>query len=347
MLVDRPSVASLHLPACFEPIIVETYEAPTTAASSTGRRQLRDIIAFSRVAARARLDLLYFPASYSYFPVWGVPRVVVTMHDTLALAHPEWVFPTWQGRLAWRLKESVAAWQADRIVTVSEASRADLITWFRLPSERVAVMTEGPDPIFQPSEPGPHSDRVLARYGVSPRCPYLLYVGGLSPHKNLPRLIEALAMVNRPDLYLVIVGDFADVFHTQIPELKATITKFDVGDRVVLTGFVPDVDLVSLYGRALALVQPSLMEGFGLPPIEAMACGTPVLASNAGSLPEVIGSAGLFFDPLNVEEMATTIRSFLAHPTSREVALARASLFTWEAGAKALIEVFQSVAPSA
>ena len=128
----------------FERVVVEVGEAPSRAASAAGRRRVRDMLAMGSAVARSGIDLLYFPASYSFFPVWNVPRVVVTMHDTLALAHPELVFPTWQGRLAWKLKEHAAVRWADRIVTVSEAARRDLLAWFRLPEDRVRVVTEGP-----------------------------------------------------------------------------------------------------------------------------------------------------------------------------------------------------------
>src|SRR5205085_5905926 len=128
---------------------------------------------------------------------------------------------------------------------------------------------------------------------------YLLDVGGRHPHKNLPRLTEAFARVSRDAgagagaLKLVLVGDLGDVFHTHVPALRAAVARHGLGDRVHFPGFVPDDDLVFLYNRAYALAQPSLLEGFGLPPVEAMACGVPVLYSRAGALPEVVGDAGL------------------------------------------------------
>ena len=126
--------------------MVDLGEAPSAAASAQGRRRIGDMLAMGRAVARAGLDLMYFPATYTFFPVWNVPRLVVTMHDTLALAHPELVFPTRRGRLAWLLKEHAAARMADRIVTVSETSRRDLQAWFRLPADRLRVITEGPRP---------------------------------------------------------------------------------------------------------------------------------------------------------------------------------------------------------
>ncbi len=108
------------------------------------------MIAMGRAVARHGLDLMYFPATYSFFPVWNVGKLVVTMHDTLPLSHPELVFPSRRGRLAWRLKETAAVRLADRIVTVSEASRRDIAAWSGLPAKRIHVITEGPDPVFVP-----------------------------------------------------------------------------------------------------------------------------------------------------------------------------------------------------
>jgi glycosyltransferase involved in cell wall biosynthesis len=344
VFVDRPSWDRVTIPSAFEGVVVEVRQAPSQAASATGRRSARDLLAMGRAAARARLDLMYFPASYSFFPVWNVGRLIVTMHDTLALSHPELVFPSWQGRLAWMLKEYAAVARADRILTDSEASRRDLIAWFRLSPDRVGIVPGATEPCFRPLAEGPESDRVLRRHGIATGLRFLLYVGGLSPHKNLPRLVEAFARSAPPDVLLVLVGDHGDVFHTHLPALRDTIARHRLDGRVLLPGYVPDSDLVYLYNRAYALVQPSLMEGFGLPPVEAMACGTPVLSSNAGSLPEVVGEAGMFFDPTEVHQIAATIRLVLDDPHERQrlaiLALRRARRFTKQAMAVALLDCF-------
>jgi glycosyltransferase involved in cell wall biosynthesis len=347
VVLDRPSAANVEVPEGFETVLADVREAPSRAASAAGRRRLGDLLAMGRAAARARLDLIYFPATYSFFPVWGVRRVVVTLHDTLALAHPDLVFPTRAGRLAWKLKEHAAVRWADRVVTVSEASRRDVAAWFRLDPGRIRVVTEGPDPVFGPTVADAASDRVLARYGIDPARRFLLYVGGLSPHKNLPRLIEAFAQAGGADDRLVLVGDFQDVFHTHVPQLRQTIARCGVEDRVHLTGFVPDADLARIYGRAYALAQPSLLEGFGLPPLEAMACGTPVLYSRAGSLPEVVGEAGIDFDPTKTASIAQAIRRLLDAPALRAAlaarALERSRRFRWAETARGLLELFDEL----
>jgi glycosyltransferase involved in cell wall biosynthesis len=352
VFVDRPSAATVLIPDSFDRVVVEVKDAPSRVASARGSRRWRDVLAMGRAVARSRIDLMFFPATYSFFPVWNVGKLVVTIHDTVPLAHPELIFPSRSGRLAWRLKEALAARWSDRIVTVSEASRLALLAWSGWPEQRVRVITEGPDPIFRPAHDDDAGVTVLERLGISRRARYLLYVGGLNPHKNLLRLLDAFAQAAPADAMLVLAGDINDVFHTHVPEIRAAIERHGLGNRAVLTGFVADDDLVHLYSRAYALVLPSLLEGFGLPAVEAMACGTPVIASRAGSLPEVVGDSGIYFDPTDVTSMVQAIRGLLNKPDERAAlstrAVTRAALFTWDASARSLLDCFDelAVAPS-
>jgi glycosyltransferase involved in cell wall biosynthesis len=348
VFVDRPSLGTVEIPPGFKVIPVSVRNAPSSAASASGRRSVSDMLAFGRAIARADLDLVYFPASYSFVPVWGVGRVVVTLHDTLALAHPELVFPGGKGQLAWKIKEHAAVAWSDRVVTVSEAARRDLVAWFGLDADRIRVVPEGPDPVFRPRRE-PEGADVLRRYGIDTNHRYWLYVGGLSPHKNLLRLIEAFARLGK-DERLVLVGDFGDVFHTHVPELRAAVERSGLADRVRFTGFAHDDDLAFIYSRAYALVHPSLMEGFGLPPVEAMACGTPVVSSNAGSLPEVVGEGGIFFDPTDVSAIAEALQGLGSDPARRgelaKHALERAASLTWDSAAQALLACFEELDPT-
>jgi glycosyltransferase involved in cell wall biosynthesis len=349
VFVDRPSSPLVEIPERFARVVVPVSEAPSRAAAATGRRRISDMVAMGRAVAGAGLDLIYFPASYSFFPIWNVRRVVVTMHDMLALARPDLVFPTWRGRVAWAIKEHAAAFWSDLILTVSETSRSDLLAWFKLPAAKVRVVTEGPESVFRPLVQGPDSDAALSRYGVEPGSQYILYVGGLSPHKNLPRLIEAFGRSAPAEFRLVLVGDTGDVFHTHVPELLATVSRWDLEDRVHFTGFVPDEDLVYLYNRAYVLAQPSLWEGFGLPAVEAMACGTPLACSTAGSLPEVVGDAGVYFIPTDVASITDALGRILRDPSLRDRLAARtrqrAARFTWAASARALLDCFEELDP--
>lgn len=349
VLVDRPSLDRVRIPDRMETLAVDVREAPSLAASASGRRGLRDLFAMGLAASKANLDLIYFPTSYSFFPVWNVGKVVVTLHDTLALAHPELVFKHWTGRLAWTAKEHAAVRWADRVLTVSEAAKRDVMAMFRLTENRVGVVSEAPDAAFFPRTNRGISTPVLSKYRIDPNRRFLLYVGGLSPHKNLPRLIEAFAQGAPDDADLVLVGDLGDNFLTHIPVLKDTVARLGLENRVNFTGFVPDDELAHIYSTAYSLIQPSLMEGFGLPPVEAMACGTPVLSSTAGSLPEVVGEAGIFFDPHDVLSMTAAIRGLFQDPMQRDrladLALKRSRLFTSTAVAESLLSCFSSFRP--
>ena len=347
VFIDQPSAEEVSTPDAFEQVIVPVPEAPSRAASSRGRRRLVDMIAMGKAVARRGVDLMYFPATYSFFPVWNAGKLVVTMHDTLPLSHPELVFPTWRGRLAWQIKETLAVRLAETIVTVSEASRRDIAAWSGVPAERIRVITEGPDPVFSPGGFDREGERVLSGLGLTEGGRYLLYVGGLSPHKNLLRLVEAFALGGASDVKLVLAGDLHDVFHTHVPQIREAIARHGVNDRVILAGFVPDRDLVYLYRQAYAVILPSLLEGFGLPAVEAMACGTPVLASRSGSLPEVVGEAGVYFEAIDARSIAAAIRMLLNAPDERKslarLALARSALFTWEESARGLLACFDEL----
>ncbi|MFO0956096.1 MAG: glycosyltransferase family 1 protein [Isosphaeraceae bacterium] len=349
VVIDSPSRGQVPLPSRFRVVEAPVKVAPSRAASARGRRSAWDMLAMGRAMAKEAPDVAFFPASYSAFPAWNYRKLVVTVHDTLALAHPELVFPTRAGRYAWALKEYASVSRAHRVLTVSEASRRDLISWFKIDPGRVGVVSEAPAPVFRPTTPGPVSDQILGHYRIPAGSRFLLYVGGMSPHKNLPRLVEAFGKVagGLTSTLLVLVGDHSDVFHTQVPAIREAIARAGLEGRVLLPGFVPDAELSHLYGRAFALVQPSLMEGFGLPALEAMACGTPVISSRAGSLPEVIGEGGVFFDPTEVDEIGRAIRSLLEDPDERDrlgrLALRRARQFTWANAARSLLAEFDSL----
>ena len=334
-------------------VLVPTSAAATQAAAADGHRSVADLWRMRRAVAGwgARLDLFYFPAEYTYFPIRTPARVIVTKHDMTDRRYPELLFPTRRSRWLWETKVRLAIRRADRVFTVSEAARRDILAGFRLRAERVRVVSDAVDPGFAPVPDSPARSAVLARHGIRPGERFALYVGGISPHKNLERLVRAYGQWRRqqqgaaPDVRLVLVGDFeADVFYSSYPAVRALIGARGLDALVHLTGYVPDADLVHLYSAADVLVLPSLAEGFGLPALEAMACGTPVLASSAGALPEVLGDAGVFFDPTSVDELVGALDRVLAdrewRRTLSQKGLARAATFSWTASARAALAGF-------
>ncbi|GJG89165.1 hypothetical protein tb265_43460 [Gemmatimonadetes bacterium T265] len=223
----------------------------------------------------------------------------------------------------------------DHVLAVSEHTRRDLLNAYpAVTPEHVRVTPLAADPErFYPCDDADRVAAVRAKYGV-PDAPYILTVGTLAPHKNIPRLIRAFADLVRAerldDLHLVLTGAKGWGYEPIFEELD----RLDhVADRVVLTGYVDDEDLAPLYSGALAFVYPSLYEGFGLPPLEAMQCGTPVITGNRASLPEVVGDAGLMVDPYDQDALAQAILDvYRSGETRRELArraLARAREFTW------------------
>ena len=337
-------------------VVVSTTAAATSAASADGSRSLRDLWRMRRaVAALGRtLDVFYFPADYTYFPVRTPARVIVTKHDMTDRRVPELLFPSWRSRLFWEAKIRLAIHRSDLVFTVSETSRRDIIQAFHLSPEHVRVVADAVDPGFTPAPAGAERLSVLARYGVRAHERFILYVGGISPHKNLETLVRAYerwrtaAGGSQSPVSLVLVGDYvSDVFHSSYAAIRAAVDSAGLANSVHFTGYLPDADLRHFYSAADALVLPSFYEGFGLPLLEAMACGTAVIASNAGALPEVVSDAGLLFDPHSPVALADMLSRVLSDDTLRRELAARgkvrAAQFTWEASARAAIAGFEQV----
>jgi glycosyltransferase involved in cell wall biosynthesis len=318
---------------------------PGEAAAADSARSPADLARLSVSAARARLDAMLFPSVYTYFPVPRVPEVV-GVHDLIADQLPHLTLPTRRARALWRAKETAAIRRAARVFTVSEASRAALSERTGLGESSIAVVPEAPDPVFAPRGAAA-IERELAPLGVEPGR-YFLFAGGVSPHKNVPRLLEAYAAVReaREAPVLVIVGDLSDdPFLSAAGEVRARIAGLGLGDAVVLPGFVSDEALACLYSAAAAVVLPSLLEGFGLPAVEAAACGAPVLLSDLPSHRASLGEGALYFDPEDTAAIAAVMRWALDEP-DRTLALARhgaeaVAPLTWDASARALHAVVE------
>jgi glycosyltransferase involved in cell wall biosynthesis len=253
--------------------------------------------------------------------------------------------------MLWKAKVKWALHQADGIVTVSDWSKRSLAEWFRLSPERIFVTPEAPAREFAPTDDSGPRRRWMAERGLDPDAPYLIYVGGFNPHKNLGALIDAFAAATRSEagLELILVGDFAgDTFHGEVQALRGRIAAKGLADRAHFVGFVPDGELRHLYAGAAALAIPSFEEGFGLPAVEAAACGTPCIATTHSPLPEVLEGGGLFVDPGKPEELAAAVERMVTDGALRERlaagALARAGRLSWQATADATRHALETIA---
>ena len=345
LVVDRQTAADWRPPEGCDVIVVKTRQQPTRAASAEGARSPLDLIRMGWALSQGAFDAVLFPAVYTFAPLFRRIPTLVTFHDAIAEGYPELVFAGGRARLFWRLKTWLARRQADCVLTVSESARREVSAAFSVPESDVHVVLEAASPVFRPLADRSAIAAVLEAHQVPIGPPVILAVGGISPHKNLQALVRAVARLG-PEPHLVIVGDHShDSFLTCYRELRAECDRLGLAERVTFTGFVPDEDLVALYNAAHALALPSLAEGFGLPAMEAMACGLPVAASRRGSLPEIVGDAGVFFEPLDPEDIATALRRLLQDTELRtalgKAGLARAARHSWKEAADTTVRLIE------
>ena len=271
-----------------------TTKVPTVrAAGADSRRSLGDLWAVAQAIRRERVDVIYFPAMYSYVPVFTATPRIVTIHDAIPELFPELVFPTLRSRMFYGAKSRLGIWQAQLLLTVSEYSRRCLIEKLKIPQARLRVVGEAADSLLRPLE-RPVNSEVAARWGIPLGARCLIFVGGFSPHKNLSMLLDVfrklIGQEKYSDLHLVLVGDHEhDSFNSCYRQLTEQVRSQGLEARIWFTGHVEDEELVVLLNRAEALLLPSFSEGFGLPGIEAAACGTPVVATTQSPLPELLG----------------------------------------------------------
>lgn len=272
----------------------------------------------------------------------GVPTLL-TVHDLSFVRDPDSAWPSLRAFLNKAVPRSVQ--RATHVLADSLATKNDLIELFGTPAEKITVLYSGVEARFAPVRDRAEIDRVCARYEL-PR-PFILSVGTLQPRKNYGRLIEAFARIaaEGPD-HLVIAGGKGWLYESIFEQVKS----LGLEQRVHFPGFVDDADLPALYSAARLFAYVSLYEGFGLPLLEAMACGTPVIASNVSSLPEVVGDVGLQVDPRSVDDIARALQQMIDRPELRERSigpgLERAKSFTWEKAARELLAIYDQVAHS-
>lgn len=321
-LADLPADPRLHARA--SPFVLQR----------PSRRILWQHSIFPLLLWQDRVRLLH--ATMNVAPWWSPCPVVVTVTDLAFRRYPQ-VHPPGR-RLYLGLLTRWTARRARAIIAISEYTRQEVVRLLGVPAERIQVIYLGVDSDFRPL-PQDQVESFRRQRGLPDR--YFFYLGNLEPRKNLPRLVEAYGRIRDCGVPLVLGGPrgwgYADLFQT--------VEKLDLAGQVLFPGFVPREELPLWYNAAEALVYPSIYEGFGLPPLEAMACGTPVVASAASSLPEVIGQAGLLVDPQDVAGLAAALRQVLTDQALRgelrRRGLEQARRFTWEKMARETVELYR------
>jgi glycosyltransferase involved in cell wall biosynthesis len=302
---------------------------------------IREQIHVPWVLRRERPDLYHAP--HYVLPAAVNCNSVVTIHDCIHLMFPQYL----PNRMAYayaRAQMWTAAHRSDCILTVSDASKRDILHLFNIPPEKIVVVYNAIDAHFSVTPPLDAVARVRERYQLDQR--FVLYVGNIKPHKNLVRLIEAFSELRAGDLEdikLLIIGDEI----SKLPALRHAVHRHKLHKHVRFLGYVPDDQLAVLYRLAAVFIFPSLYEGFGLPPLEAMASGTPVVVSNVSSLPEVVGDAAVLVDPHDIDSIVDGLRSVLTNPARaedmRRKGLERAREFSWERSVARTLEVYRRI----
>ncbi len=305
----------------------------------SGSASRRLLLEFPRIAKRYQIDLIHM----TYFCPPRISCAVVTsVHDICFRHHPEWF--SMRDRLVLNAGVGLSCRKSNTIITISDYSRQDLCEQYGLSAETVRVTRLACDKRFEPAGDREADAHVLSRYNVT--RPYVFALGNLQPRKNLPRLLQAFRMVKEREQIphrLILAGQPK----YRESEIGMWIDKLGLEDSVRCTGYVHQDDLPALYRRADVFVYPSLFEGFGLPVLEAMACGTPVLASDRTSIPEVAGDAARLVDPERVEDICVALKELVLSPKLRlELAdrgVLTASRFSWAQTADETARIYRDI----
>ncbi len=310
----------------------------------------------TEILLNGRIDV--FHSLSSVIPYLKICKFVVTVPDLIPFVLNEKKID----KLLLNLRFREWLWmkslrKADRIITFSENSKKDIIELLGIPEEKIEVIYLSADARFGPVRDRQAIAKIMGRYSVNQK--FVLYVGGFAEHKNIERLVRTFyefSLSSDDKWQFVLAGKLPDekiedaddwTINEPVRKTKSLITKLGLDAKVIFTGFVPEQDLPALYSAASVFVFPSLYEGFGLPPLEAMACGTPVVASNTSSLPEVIGDAGVLVNPFSIDEIVGAMRSVLKSKSrQREMSykgMERARRFSWEETARKTLKVYRQV----
>jgi glycosyltransferase involved in cell wall biosynthesis len=287
-----------------------------------------------------------FLSMYQMIPLYGrCPRIAV-IYDITPVLVDNATSKYHTSIFKWQVRYTVN--NANRIITISEASKRDLVTHFGASPGKISVAYPGySGKVFHPSDDLLDTARVKAKFGIEGE--YILYTGTLQTNKNIPRLVEAFARLKKAGKIphkLVLCGKE----EWGAGDIRRAVAQSGFANDVVTTGYVPSGDLPSLMRGATAFVFPSMYEGFGMPVLEAMACGVPVVVSNTSSLPEVVGDAGAVFDPFDVDGMASAIYGVISDSNLRRImvdkGLSRSADFSWERTARSILQVIESACAS-
>lgn len=325
-LVDGRALGSMEWRRIPSSGNVEFYGGPT------------DHLRFARDVKRSGVDLFH-GIDHNMTPLLSC-RSVVTVHDLIPLVlRGAYLGPRSR---AWLCAHRIACARSDIVIAVSESTRDDLRRLWNMPPERIAVVDEGVSPGYRPA--GEEAVRAVARkHGIE--RPYFLYLGGFDPRKNIFNMLLGYKRyrLGGGTCAMVICGETTGYEG----EMEDTLAELGLSDEVLLPGFVDDGDLPTLYSGARALVFVSLYEGFGLPVLEAMACGAPVIGANTTSIPSVAGDSAILVDPLDPGAIAGAMARLESEPGTREElssrGLARAARFTWESAAGRVKEIYAGV----
>lgn len=349
---ERAFEAFPHRTANIRPIVVSQSQSPTVAAAADGNRTPRDMLRLTRAVWRARPDVFFSPSVYTYFPLPPRLPAVVTIHDTIAERFPDLTLPNAKARVFWRAKVGLAIRQARIVLTVSDYSARSIAEVLDVPADRIRVAEEAPASDYRPRNTADISAAAL-RVGIPAGASWFTYVGGFNPHKRLDVIVEAHARIvnelgSAAPLLILVGSNQGDVFLGEAARIEAMIESLGTRSLVRWPGFVPDEELARLHSGALGALLVSECEGFGLPAVEAAACGTPVIATTESPLPELLAGGGIFVRPGDVDAVAEALRRLAGDRILRDTlgreALARAKKLTWSSCASAALDAIREAA---
>lgn len=288
-----------------------------------------------------KCDLVHF-TNFNH-PILYRGKFVVTIHDLTLLFYPGRVRRKWVSEWGYMMTMKNAVKQARKVIAISEFTKRDVVKYLNAPEHKVSVVYEAPDERIKKVDDVKEIDRIKKKYKITK--PYYLYVGQWRVHKNLVKLIEAFNIIRDKglDTQLLLVGKE----DPRYPEVRETINKSKYRHDIIITGFVPDEDFNAIYSGALVFVFPSLYEGIGLPPLEAMNCGIPVISSEASCMPEILQQAVLYFNPYDVKEIAFAMEKIYQDGLLRKELVFKGyeliKNYSWEKMARETWEIYGQV----